>query len=148
MRFSVPVWILRGTLAVMFLVSFFPTARAEGPLHAQVLVFLPAYEGSKLYDPNLAAKGDDPPCVWGDLNAIRSAKLYLALRMPNPLEAQPMISVGPIDVYSDFVSGLTEEQDTPGFQAYTPGADFFDLRLRLAAGDRHGYGAAVGAGAR
>ena len=30
---------------------------ADSPLHAQVLVFLPAYEGSKLYDPDLAAKG-------------------------------------------------------------------------------------------
>ena len=98
---------------------------ADSPLHAQVLVFLPAYEGSKLYDPDLAAKGDDPLCVWGDLDAIRDSKLYLALRMPNPLQAGPMISAGPIDVYGDFIEGMTEEQDTPGFHPYTEGADFF-----------------------
>ena len=109
------------------MLSFFlsPFLRAEGPLHAQVLVFLPAYEGSKLYDPDLLKKGDDPPCVWGSLDAIRDAKLYLALRNPNPLEARPMVSAGPVDVYGDFVSGMTEEQDTPGFQPYTQGVDFF-----------------------
>jgi pimeloyl-ACP methyl ester carboxylesterase len=118
-------WALIPVLAVMLLFSFFQRARADGPLHAQVLVFLPAYEGSKLYDPDLAADGDDAPCVWGSLDAIRSAKLYLALRMPNPLQARPMISAGPIDVYGDFISGVSEGQDTPGFQPYTDGADFF-----------------------
>lgn len=105
--------------------AFSTPLRAEGPLHSQVLVFLPAYEGSKLYDPDLAKKEDDPPCVWGGLDAIRSAKLYLALRMPNPLQAGPMVSAGPIEVYSKFIEGMTEEQDTPGFQPYTEGADFF-----------------------
>ncbi len=105
--------------------SFFAPTRADTPLHTQVLVFVPAYEGSKLYDPTLGNKGDDPPCVWGSLDAIRSSTLYLALRMPNPLEARPMISAGPISVYGDFVSGITEEQDIPGFQPYTEGSDFF-----------------------
>ena len=110
----------------MFFLSLSPSLRADNPLHAQVLVFLPAYEGSKLYDPDLGDKGDDPPCVWGSVDAIRSAKLYLALRMPNPLEARPMVSAGPIEVYSKFTSGVTEEQDeTPGFRPYTEGADFF-----------------------
>jgi pimeloyl-ACP methyl ester carboxylesterase len=118
-------FVLALLLASMLFFSFFRSARAEAPLHSQVLVFLPAYEGSKLYDPDLADKGDDPPCVWGDLDAIRDAKLYLALRMPNPLQAGPMVSAGPIDVYGDFISGMTEEQDTPGFQPYTQGADFF-----------------------
>jgi hypothetical protein len=113
------------TLVLMLSFFFSPSLRADSPLHAQVLVFLPAYEGSKLYDPDLAANGDDPPCVWGSLDAIRNAKLYLALRMPNPLEAGPMVSAGPIDVYGDFVAGMTEEQETPGFQPYTEGADFF-----------------------
>jgi len=106
-----------------FLLSLF--ARAEGPLHAQVLVFLPAYEGSKLYDPTLDPPTDDPPCVWGGIDAIRQAKLYLALRMPNPLDARQMVSAGPIDVYGDFYSGLSDTQDAPGFQPYTDGADFF-----------------------
>jgi len=108
---------------ISFLLS--PFLRADIPLHAQVLVFLPAYEGSKLYDPDLLGKDDDPPCVWGGLDAIRNAKLYLALRNPNPLEARPMIYAGPINVYGDFIAGMTEEQDTPGFQPYTQGADFF-----------------------
>jgi len=113
------------TLALMLSFLLSPFLCADQPLHAQVLVFLPAYEGSKLYDPDLAESGDDPPCVWGSLEAIRSAKLYLALRMPNPLQAGPMVSAGPIDVYGDFIAGMTEQQDTPGFQPYTQGADFF-----------------------
>jgi pimeloyl-ACP methyl ester carboxylesterase len=124
-RWSLVGWTLALALASTLVFSFAAPTRADGPLHAQVLVFLPAYEGSKLYDPTLAEKGDDPPCVWGSLDAIRSSKLYLALRMPNPLEAKPMISAGPINVYGDFVSGITEEQDSPGFQPYTEGADFF-----------------------
>ena len=68
---------------------------------------------------------DDPPCVWGGIDAIRQAKLYLALRMPNPLDARQMVSAGPIDVYGDFYSGLSDTQDAPGFQPYTDGADFF-----------------------
>jgi pimeloyl-ACP methyl ester carboxylesterase len=112
-------------LGAMFSFAFSPFLHADAPLHAQVLVFLPAYEGSKLYDPDLAEGQEDAPCVWGSLDAIRDANLYLALRMPNPLEARPMVSAGPIDVYGDFVSGITEEQDTPGFQPYTQGADFF-----------------------
>src|ERR1700683_3757343 len=119
-------WVV-SSLALGLMLSFLLPSRlrADIPLHSQVLFFLPAYEGSKLYDPDLVPKGDDPACVWGDLDAIRNAKLYLALRMPNPLQAGPMLSAGPIDVYSDFVEGMTEEQDTPGFQPYTQGADFF-----------------------
>ena len=102
-----------------------PALRADSPLHANVLVFIPAYEGSKLYDPTLNRLGDDPVCVWGDLAAIRLSKLYFALRNPNPLTAGPMLSAGPINVYGDFIEGMTEEQDTPGFHAYTKDADFF-----------------------
>ena len=120
-RSFIPGLLLASILSFLFS----PSIRAEGPLHTQVLVFLPAYEGSKLYDPDLAEKGDDAPCVWGGVDAIRNAKLYLALRMPNPLEARPMISAGPIDVYDDFISGVIGDQDAPGFQPYTQGADFF-----------------------
>jgi pimeloyl-ACP methyl ester carboxylesterase len=111
------------TLALMLFFS--SRAQADRPLHSQVLVFVPAYEGSKLYDPTLGKAGDDPPCVWGDLSSIRSSKLYLALRMPNPLLARPLISAGPIDVYGKFVDGITDDQDTPHFHAYTEGSDFF-----------------------
>jgi pimeloyl-ACP methyl ester carboxylesterase len=121
----VPARMLTLALAVMLFFSFSPSLRAESPLHARVLVFLPAYEGSKLYDPDLEARGDEPPCVWGGLDAIRDSKLYFALRMPNPLQARPMISAGPIDVYGKFIEGMSEEQDTPGFHPYTQGADFF-----------------------
>jgi pimeloyl-ACP methyl ester carboxylesterase len=111
------------TLALMLFFS--SRVRADRPLHTQVLVFIPAYEGSKLYDPDLAKKGADPVCVWGGLDAIRTADLYLALRMPNPLTAGPMVSAGPIDVYGGFISGMADDQDTPGFKPYTQGADFF-----------------------
>ena len=116
-------WLLIFALAAML---FFSTrARADSPLHANVLVFLPAYEGSKLYDPDLGRLGADPVCVWGDLSAIRSSKLYFAIRNPNPLQAGPMLSAGPLDVYGKFIEGMTEEQETPGYHAYTQGSDFF-----------------------
>jgi pimeloyl-ACP methyl ester carboxylesterase len=99
--------------------------RADSPLHANVLVFIPAYEGSKLYDPTLGHVGDDPVCVWGDLAAIRLSKLYFALRNPNPLDAGPMLTAGPLDVYGDFIEGVTEQQDNSGFHPYTKDADFF-----------------------
>jgi Lecithin:cholesterol acyltransferase len=112
------------TLASMLFFS--PRLRADPMLHSQVLVFLPAYEGSKLYDPDLGKKGGDPPCVWGSVDAIRSSDLYLAMRMPNPLTAGPMTTAGPVDVYDGFVSGLTDDHDSvEGFHPYTMGADFF-----------------------
>jgi len=111
------------TLALML---FLPSrARADHPLHSQVLVFIPAYEGSKLYDADLGKKGSDPVCVWGDLDSIRTSDLYLSLRMPNPLTPGPMLSAGPVDVYQGFVSSMTEDQDVSGFHPYTQGADFF-----------------------
>lgn len=136
----------------MTFLSFFRPARADNPLHAQVLVFVPAYEGSKLYDPSFAAPGDDPPCVWGSLDAIRNSKLYLALRMPNPLEARPMVSAGPINVYGPFIDGMTSENDTEGFQPYTEGADFFtfayDWRQEIASVTAPQFGAALESYAR
>jgi hypothetical protein len=101
-------------------------ARADSPLHNEVLVFVPAYEGSQLFDPTLKPKGDDPPCVWGSLDAMTDSDLYWSLRMPNPLEAKPMLSAGPLDIYGDFVSGVTDDHDgAPGFHPFTQGADFF-----------------------
>ena len=111
------------TLALMLF--FTSRTRADHVYHSQVLVFIPAYEGSKLYDPDIGKKGDDPTCVWGGIDAIRTADLYLSLRMPNPLIAGPMISAGPVDVYGGFISGMTEDQDVNGFHPYTQGADFF-----------------------
>jgi pimeloyl-ACP methyl ester carboxylesterase len=118
--------LVRGLILGALFSSFFGvSARADAMLHSQVLVFLPAYEGSKLYDPDLEPKGDEPVCVWGALDAIRTSKLYFSLRMPNPLEARPMLSAGPIDVYNDFVAGITSDQDVTGFEPYTEGSDFF-----------------------
>ncbi len=114
-------WLL---LAAIFLGAA-RTLCADSPLHSNVLVFIPAYEGSKLYDPTLDAPGDEPVCVWGDLAAIRVSRLYFALRNPNPLDAGPMLSAGPLDIYGDFIEGMTEEQDTPNFHPYTKDADFF-----------------------
>ena len=114
-------------LAALLLPACLLPARTEPPrLHAQVLVFIPAYEGSKLYDSTLCDKGDTPPCVWGGIDAIRMSRFYFALRMPNPLEARPMLTAGPIDIYETFVSALQDCQDgVPAFAPYTPGADFF-----------------------
>ena len=95
------------------------------PLHADVLVFVPAYEGSQLFDDNLE-EANDPTCVWGNLNVFFCSKLYFSLRMPNPLEARTMRSVGPVDIYGRFISTLTKIQpQSPGFAPYTQGADFF-----------------------
>jgi hypothetical protein len=113
-------------LALLLTACLLP-ARADVPrLHTQVLVFIPAYEGSQLYDPTLLDKDEPPPCVWGGLDALRMSKFYFSLRMPNPLDARPMLSAGPIDVYETFVEAMTEEQDdAPHFTPYTAGADFF-----------------------
>jgi pimeloyl-ACP methyl ester carboxylesterase len=119
MRWSFPLALL--------LTACLPAARADVPrLHAQVLVFIPAYEGSQLYDPTLLDKDETPPCVWGGLDAMRMSKFYFSLRMPNALDARPMLSAGPIDVYETFTSAMTEDQDeAPHFTPYTQGADFF-----------------------
>ena len=120
-------WLVVGlAVALMFFFSFRSRADdAPKPVHAQVLVFLPAYEGSKLYDSTFYPKGEDAPCVWGSLDAIRDSSLYLAMRMPNPLDAKPMLTAGPIDVYGTFIDAITQAQDTPGFHPYTDGVDFF-----------------------
>jgi pimeloyl-ACP methyl ester carboxylesterase len=116
-----------SALAALLLPACLLPARAEpSRLHAQVLVFIPAYEGSQLFDPTLLPPDQAAPCVWGGLDALRVSKFYFSLRMPNPLEARPMLSAGPIDVYETFVESLREEQDAaPHFAPYTPGADFF-----------------------
>lgn len=81
------------------------------PAHPHVVVFIPAYEGSKLHDPALARPdgkdGPDGPCVWGTLDAIRKKEYYYALRMPNQLVARPMLKAGPLDIYDTFVAALT-----------------------------------------
>ncbi len=59
------VWLAAGLLA-----------RADDPLHRDVLVFIPGYEASELFDPTLRPKGDDAPCVWGNLSAIRQSDFY------------------------------------------------------------------------
>jgi hypothetical protein len=98
-------------------------SHAETALHARVLVFVPAYEGSQLWDPDLNA---EPTCVWGSLNVLLSAKLYFGMRLPNPLEARTMAAVGPIDVYGKFMATMTRKNDaTPHFSPYTEGSDFF-----------------------
>jgi pimeloyl-ACP methyl ester carboxylesterase len=112
-----------GLLALGMALS--PLHAHAAPLHADVLVFVPAYEGSQLFDDNLEGV-HDPACVWGNLNVFFSSKLYFALRMPNPLEARTMRSVGPVDIYGRFISTLTRKNSRqPGFSPYTPGADFF-----------------------
>jgi pimeloyl-ACP methyl ester carboxylesterase len=99
-------------------------ARAH-PLHADVLVFVPAYEGSQLFDDTLNPPGD-PACVWGNINTFLSSRLYFCLRMPNPLRPETIRAVGPVDVYGHFLTSMTSaDADVPGFAPYTVGADFF-----------------------
>jgi hypothetical protein len=101
-------------------------AQAEVPLHRDVLVLVPAYEGSQLFDPNLEDDPDDPVCVWGCYNVFLSSTRYFSLRLPNPLVARPMLAVGPVDVYRKFVETMTEKRDDePRFSPYTLGSDFF-----------------------
>jgi pimeloyl-ACP methyl ester carboxylesterase len=117
---------MRSFALALLLLFALPPLRAENHLHAQVLVFVPAYEGSKLYDPTLLEKDETPPCVWGGIDAMRMSKFYFSLRMPNPLEARPMLTAGPIDVYENFVESMQDDQDSaPHFTPYTLGADFF-----------------------
>jgi pimeloyl-ACP methyl ester carboxylesterase len=112
--------LLAGMLAAV------SAARADSPLHTEVLVFVPAYEGSRLFDPALKPPDDDPPCVWGSIDGMTDSDLYFSLRMPNPLTAQPMLTAGPLDIYGDFVNGITDDHDSaPRFHPYTEGADFF-----------------------
>ena len=59
----------------------------------------------------------------------------------------PMLSAGPIDVYGDFIDGMTDEQDTRRLPALHRRRRLLHLRLRLAPGNRHRHRAAAGAGA-
>ena len=106
---------------------FCPSLQAATPVHHDVLVFVPAYEASQLFDSDLnKARDEDPPCVWGNYNTFLSSKLYFSLRMPNSLVARPLLAVGPIDVYRKFVTTVTERSDdAPTFHPYTLGSDFF-----------------------
>jgi hypothetical protein len=116
--------LLAGVLTLLVSTGF--AVRAAPFLHAQVLVFVPAYEASQLIDPDLDKRQNDPVCVWGSLTVLLSSKLYFGLRMPNPLVAKPMLAVGPIDIYRKFVDTMTEAHaDAPRFSPYTQGSDFF-----------------------
>jgi PGAP1-like protein len=116
--------LLAGALALFMSTSFI--VRASPFLHAQVLVFVPAYEASQLIDPDLDEKQNDQACVWGSFTVLLSSKLYFGLRMPNPLVAKPMLTVGPIDIYRKSIDTMTEAQaDAPRFSPYTQGLDFF-----------------------
>jgi pimeloyl-ACP methyl ester carboxylesterase len=96
------------------------------PVHSEVLVLVPAYEGSQLFDPTLDQDKSDPRCVWGNYNVFLSSKLYFALRQPNLLAVKPMMAVGPIDVYRGFVKKMTEpNDDVRSFTPYKLGTDFF-----------------------
>ena len=97
------------------------------PAHRDVLVFIPAYEGSQLFDPNLTdATAENPTRIWVNLGAYFSRTLYFALRNPNPLQARLLEHVGPLDVYSGFTKALTQpSEEHSAFAPYTLGTDFF-----------------------
>ena len=112
-------------MALLMLLTLAAPGVAATPLHRDVLVFVPAYEGSQLFDTELEGKGD-PVCVWGCYDTFLTSERYFAMRLPNPLVAKPMLNVGPIDVYGNFITTMTTAQSgTPGFAPYTEEADFF-----------------------
>ena len=116
--------LFRWTLALVLIVWAGPV-EAGTPLHRDVLVFVPAYEGSQLFDTEIEGAGE-PVCVWGCYDTFLTSERYFALRLPNPLVAKPMLNVGPIDVYGNFITTMTAAQATePGFSPYTEEADFF-----------------------
>jgi hypothetical protein len=125
-RLIISIRIALTGLAASALLLLVSPLKAASSLHSEVLVFVPAYEGSQLFDTDLSEDKDDPLCVWGNYNVFLSSSRYFALRMPNPLTAKPLMAVGPIDVYRGFVSALTETSDnTPDFKPYSLGSDFF-----------------------
>ena len=141
--FSLPGrrWLIAAGLALASATGL----RAAPALHAEVLVFIPGYEGSQLF----TTEGPGAPaCVWGNLDVFLSARRYFALRLPNPLAARPLLGVGPIDVARKFVATVTGCGDgVPGFAPYTEGADFFvfayDWRQEIATGSAPALGAAL-----
>ena len=120
-------WRIWGALPILCFLFATPITHADSssrPIHRDVLVLVPAYEASQLFD--TAPGSDSPQCVWGNVDTLLTAKLYFALRMPNPLAARTMLAAGPIDVYRKFVSEMTERHDeNPGFAPFTLGSDFF-----------------------
>jgi hypothetical protein len=60
--------LLAGVLTLLVSTGF--AVRAAPFLHAQVLVFVPAYEASQLIDPDLDKRQNDPVCVWGSLTGL------------------------------------------------------------------------------
>ena len=109
-----------------WLLAFTPSLQASAPLHAEILVFIPGYEASQLYDPDLENPSQAPVCVWGNYNTFLSSRRYFSLRQPNPLVAKPLLAVGPLDLYRGFVNALTQaRKESPGFAPYTLDADFF-----------------------
>lgn len=101
------------------------SARAETPVHRYVLVFVPAYEGSALYDRDLGAP-DEPICVWGNLDALRHKSIYYGIRLPNKLEARPLMNIGPVDIYGRFWEALQDrDSHFPKFEPFTPEKDLF-----------------------
>jgi hypothetical protein len=147
-RFPGTKGVIRLAVLALF-TSLRPDLWAACALHKDILVFVPAYEASQLFDSNLnKANDDDPPCVWGNYNVFLSSKLYFALRMPNPLVAKPLLAVGPIDVYRKFVTTLTQAtNDAPDFHPYTLGSDFFiftyDWRQEIASVSAPQFGQAL-----
>ncbi len=95
-------------------------------LHHRIIVLVPGYEGSALFDPSLVKEGGETPCVWGSFTAFRHQEFYFALRMPNYLEARPLLRAGPIDVYGTFMKTLGQRHDRyPNFKPYTRNRDLF-----------------------
>lgn len=144
--FSLPGrrWLAAAALALASAAGL----RAAPALHAEVLVFIPGYEGSQLFT---TAGPGAPACVWGNFEVFLSARRYFALRLPNRLEARPLLGVGPVDVARKFAAAMvgcgSGVPGVSGFMPYTEGADFFifayDWRQEIATGSAPALGAAL-----
>src|SRR5476651_321873 len=61
-------WVLFG-LSCLF--ALCPRAVAKPPVHAEVLVFVPAYEASQLFETDRIDNGQRATsCVWGNYNVF------------------------------------------------------------------------------
>ncbi len=99
-----------------------PTPKSA-PHHRRIVVFIPAYEASLLYDSYVRSPNVPPPLIWGSVDGLRKANLYGALRLPTPLVPKCMLKAGPIEVYKPFVQFLT--RPTSRFAPFQEGVDFF-----------------------
>jgi pimeloyl-ACP methyl ester carboxylesterase len=118
-------FLIRFFCAVAAVLCIFPVA-ARAQVHRSIVVLVPAYEGSALFEPHPLQGGKKPRCVWVSLDAMRHKELYYSLRMPNPLVPRPLLNTDPVDVYDSFIREMTGPGElAPDVSRCQLGRDFF-----------------------